>query len=186
MKVYNLTEIKTIEISPDSIIFTKKTRKWCLLPYPNHPRGCPNYNKNPLCPPFAEFLEEKVKKFNYFYLIYAVFNFREYTRKMMKRHPTWTERQARNLLYWQNSIKKMIRDHLKRILHENSNLEFYLLGCGSGFNDKSFKQEKIYSMEAAGINVFSVLKNNDISFEIKPKNRVILTTLLCTYNPLIL
>jgi hypothetical protein len=27
--------------------------KLCRLPYPNHPKGCPNYGKRALCPPKA-------------------------------------------------------------------------------------------------------------------------------------
>ncbi len=35
-------------------------------------------------------------------------------------------------------------------------------------------------MEAMGVNVFSNLKLNKISFELRPKNRIILCSLICS------
>jgi len=184
MNIHNLVKIKIIKIKRETIVFTKKTRGWCLLPYPNHPKGCPNYNNNPLCPPKANYMSEKIGKYKFYYLIYANFNFRKYREQMTLNHPTWSDRQIGCVLYWQNSVKKRIKDFLKKIYIKNSLTNLYLFGCGSGFNDDFFKQEKILSMEAAGINVFSTLKNNDIEFEAKPKNKILLVTLLCSVNPL--
>lgn len=44
------------------------------------------------------------------------------------------------------------------------------MGCGSGFGVKKIAQyqKTIYSMEAVGISVFNTLKNNNITYEIKP------------------
>ncbi len=41
-------------------------------------------------------------------------------------------------------------------------------------------QEKMYSMEAVGINVIKTLINDNIDFELKPKNKVVLVCLLFT------
>jgi hypothetical protein len=32
------------EIDPQEIEFNPKTQDWCRLPYPKHPKGCPNYD----------------------------------------------------------------------------------------------------------------------------------------------
>ena len=40
-------------------------------------------------------------------------------------------------------------------------------------------------MEAVGINVFKTLKNAGIDYELKPKNKVLLTTLLCSQDVLL-
>ena len=184
MKIENLVNVKLKKIPENTIIFTRKTQKWCILPYPNHPNGCPNHNKNPLCPPTAEFLEETVRRYKHFYLIYAKFNLQEYKKSMLESHPNWSDKQATCLLYWQNSVKRILRDYIMKTFLSHPTFDFFLLGCGSGFNRGFFKMQKIYSMEAVGVNVFQTLRNNNIAFEIKPKRIVILTTLLCSNTSL--
>ena len=66
--------INSKKIEKESIVFTEKTKLWCQLPYPNHPTGCPNYNKNPLCPPNSDYKKSILKDYNHFYLFYAIFN----------------------------------------------------------------------------------------------------------------
>ena len=58
MEIKKLIQIRKIKIDSKSIKFTKRTRLWCQLPYPNHPKGCPNYSKNPNCPPLAKFMKK--------------------------------------------------------------------------------------------------------------------------------
>lgn len=99
---------------------------------------------------------------------------------MKEIHYEWTERQLGNLLYWQKSVQKSLVDYIiKKFYHDNN--EIYLLFCGSGLKNKliSIFQDNIYSMESAGIDVFNTLRNNNIDFELKPKNIVILTNLIC-------
>ena len=109
MKINDLLEIKIIQIKRNSIIFTTKTHIWCKLPYPNHPIGCPNYNKNSLCPPNVQIMEKMLKEYNFFYLIYVNFNLLEYKNHMLEKHPDWSERKASCLLYWHGSVKKYLK-----------------------------------------------------------------------------
>lgn len=98
----NIVEVKELRIN-------YKAREWCKLPYPNHPRGCPNYGKHKECPPQAPKLflaEVKEKKL---FLIYEMFNMAEHEQTMLSRHPWWTTRQARNLLYWQGKVRKRLK-----------------------------------------------------------------------------
>ena len=186
-KIKNLIdiEIKLKEIDRSSIYFTPKTQKWCILPYYGHKKGCPNYNKNPLCPPNAPFLEKLIEIYNHFYLIYARFSLLKYKKIMLNKHPNWSERQATCILYWQNSVKKYLKEYIKQIYKNNHKNSFYLFSSGSGYKTKEFTQEKIYSMEAIGINVFKTLNESKIDFEIKPKNYVLLVNLLCSKNKII-
>ena len=179
MERKNFVKINYLKINKESIKFSKKTRIWCRLPYPNHPKGCPNFNKNPLCPPKAEYLENIINNYNFFYLVYASFDLRRHRNRMLLLHPKWSDRQANCLLYWQGSVKKSLKEYIKKIFLKNKEKKIYIFASGSGFKDKFFKQSKIYSMEAAGIDVFNILKNNHIDFELKPKNRILLVTLLC-------
>ncbi len=186
MEIKKLIQIHQKKIDSESIKFTKKTRLWCQLPYLNHPKGCPNYNKNPLCPPKAKFMKNILIRYNHFYLIYAEFNLEIQRERMLLIHPNWSERQAACLLYWQNSVKKVLRMYIKEIYDENKNFKIFLLSCGSGFDSHYFNQGEIYSMEAVGIDVYKTLRNNNIDFEIKPKNKVILITLLCSNDEILL
>ena len=54
MKIQDITKIKIVKINRNSIEFTEKTHIWCTLLYPGHKNGCPNFNRNHLCPPNVE------------------------------------------------------------------------------------------------------------------------------------
>jgi predicted metal-binding protein len=186
MSISNQIKIFTREIQKVSILFTQKTRIWCQLPYPNHPKGCPNFNKNPLCPPNMNFMKDILQKYHYFYIVYAKFDLKSQRKRMLERHPNWSKKQAECLLYWQNSVKKELKEKLERILLKNNEKEIFLLSCGSGFKLKRYKSNFIPSMEAAGINVYNILENNNIEFELKPVKKVILVNLLCSKEKLLL
>ncbi|KKK73060.1 hypothetical protein LCGC14_2897610, partial [marine sediment metagenome] len=99
MKIQEITSINVLRVDRGSIKFTDKTHKWCTLPYPNHKKGCPNFNKNPLCPPNAKIMENILEYYRFFYLILAYFDIFKYTTQMMHKHPNWSERKARCVLY---------------------------------------------------------------------------------------
>lgn len=170
MKINNLVKIYHTEINPETIIFNEKIREFCKRAYPKHKNGCPNYNKNPLCPPQAPYRKDILKKHSNFILVWANFDFKSYKEKMKENHQTWSEKQITCVLYWQGSLKKIIKDYIVKNLQYNE-----LFGCGSGFLDSQ-------SMESAGINVFSTLKLNKIDYEIKPVDKIVLVALLCLNN----
>lgn len=51
-----LVKLSKQRIDHDDLFFAPKplnvplNSSWCLMSYPNHPRGCPNWGKNDLCP----------------------------------------------------------------------------------------------------------------------------------------
>lgn len=150
-------------------MFSEKTRKWCQLPYPDHPQGCPNYGKKALCPPVAPYMKERLKRYSFFELNWVEFDWQGYKQWRKSQHPEWTERQASCCLYFQGSLKSML---LKQIEKKRG---VFVLGCGSGFAGTQ-------SMESAGIYVFQTLWNNGIEIEVKPKTKIILVCLCCA-NP---
>lgn len=180
MKIQGITSINMIRVNRNSIKFTHKTHTWCTLPYPGHKKGCPNFNKNPLCPPNTKIMENILENYNFFYLILANFDIFKYSNYLIDKHPEWSERKARCLLYWQKSVKKLIRAYISNILSKNPNNQFYLFSSGAGENIPILDQDEIYSMEAAGIDVIHSLINNNIEIEIKPKKKVKLVNLLCS------
>ena len=87
------------------VVLDDEMRNLCTKPYHNHPRGCPNYGKRPVCPPIAMTFEQ-VYQPGPIYLIWTTFNFGDHCAKMRAKHPSWTEPQVRCCLYWQGTARK--------------------------------------------------------------------------------
>ena len=81
---------------------------WCKLPYPNHPKGCPNY---PVCPnKYPDF--KALSGFKWF-AVMIEFDLRRYAEMAKEKHPLWTTRQCRNLLYWQGKVRSALRKKIR-------------------------------------------------------------------------
>lgn len=184
-----LTKLNSKTIQKSSIVFSEECHRgdWCLRPYDRHPKGCPNYNKE-LCPPHSPYFKKEVDNYKHFYLVYIIFDFKEYKNLRREKHKEWSERQLGNRRHWQNSVKKLLKEEVLRIYGLNrQNIRKYLLSCGSGFNNNSFKkhQDKVYSMEAVGINVLSTLGLNKIKYKRNPEDFINLVCLLCSNERII-
>lgn len=159
------------KIKPETVIFDKNVRDWCKIPYAGHPNGCPNYGKKSTCPPKSKYMEKIKSKYKFFYLIYVTFDFKNYKeyRKDNFGDKEPTERQEKCLIYWQNSTNKALRDFVRPMLRSDR----LLLSCGSGlFNSQS--------MESAGIFVFRTFQLNNIYYEKRPNDTVVISVLLCS------
>lgn len=149
--------------------------RWCQIPYADHPHGCANYNNKPECPPKTPFFKDFCFMYSEFMLVWIEFDFQEYRHQMQVLHPQWTDRQLRNVLYWQGQVKKYLRTELQKLrTWQNFQPPIFLfkgwLGCGH-YNE-------VCAMEATGINVFTTLKKNGIPYEIQPNKMVTLVCLL--------
>jgi predicted metal-binding protein len=184
MKIFINLHVK--EIKKNTIHFTEKTRMWCSLPYTTHRHGCPNFNKVEECPNKFPYIENFIKTFNKFILVYVVFEFKEYKKMMKLIHPDWSERQLGNSLWWQGHVKKIIRMRIEEIYKKNDPKKMYLLHVGSGLKKKNSiitkHQKLVPSMEGAGVHVFKTLKNNNIYHEIKPITVATEVALICIRN----
>jgi len=96
------------------ILFKNAGRRFCLLPYPNHPKGCPNYYKKKACPPLAPLASTYFDIFKPLYFIHSEFNLDAHIERMRQKHPQWTGRQCRNVLYWQGTSRKQTRERVKK------------------------------------------------------------------------
>lgn len=183
MDFEGLSTIEHKKIDLYTIIFYPEVYELlCYYPYPDHPNGCPNIGKcrNDDTPYFGSLLFDG---YMHYYLLYLIFGFKQYKKLRKIENPAFfnTEKRVNCLLYYQNSLKKIIKDYIEDLYNQNK--DFYVLGCGSGF--KLSFQERVDSMEAVGINVFSTMKMNKISFEIKPVNRVVFCNLLLSNNKIV-
>jgi hypothetical protein len=103
---YKEINLKNIHWKPESVIL-----KWCGLPYRNHPKGCPNTGT---CNYYIQGLKRKLAKHSRLFLAWIEFDIDQHERLMRERHPKWSRLQLRNLLYWQSSMKKLLRDNIRK------------------------------------------------------------------------
>ncbi len=148
--------MKIISILPvkDKLYFTNKINQWCKLPYPRHPKGCPNYDKNDRCPPRAKPLDKIFDlKMDHYFIIYK-YNLKEHMENMKKNNPKLTHNQQKCVLYWQGKVRKEMKLVFKLLLQSDSKLIY---------NDIP---------EAHGVNVIKTLRKLNIPIEIKPENYI--------------
>lgn len=95
-------------------IIDESVRSLCTRPYPNHPKGCPNYGKKAGCPPSILLLDKIFALNEPVFAIYNIFDFGGHVQKMGERHPGWTQRQCECCLYWQGTARKQLRQEIQR------------------------------------------------------------------------
>jgi len=67
------------------------------------------YGKRLECPPHAPLFEDYFDMSKDFTAVVCAFNLGEHARKMLAKHPHWTDRQCRNPLYWQGTVRKKLK-----------------------------------------------------------------------------
>jgi hypothetical protein len=89
----------------------------CAKPYPGRPRGCPNLNKKPGCPPISTPLQRVIDiEHGDTLIVFNVFNLRLWRKRMHRMHPEWTERQCLNPYYWQAHARKQLRHYIAHVV----------------------------------------------------------------------
>lgn len=130
---------------------------WCRLPYPNHPLGCPNFNKREGCPPkteyFLDVFEPEVK------IAYLNFNFEEYLNWRRGTHPDWTDRALRNPRHFQRHLDAVLRKNIKSLKMSETLIP-------------------VYDSEAMGVNIHKTCSTAGIDLQWPPKDRMYRIALL--------
>uniref|UniRef100_A0A6M3JQ61 Uncharacterized protein n=1 Tax=viral metagenome TaxID=1070528 RepID=A0A6M3JQ61_9ZZZZ len=115
------------------IVPLKTANRWCALPYNNHPKGCPN----PRCK-FAtskKYLANEFFDFNTpMFIVWSSFNLERHALQMKKKHPNWTNRQCRNLLYWQKTVDNNVFKIIRKVIEEHKLKGYRMVGEGFGIN----------------------------------------------------
>ena len=93
-------------------VLQNSVRNLCCKPYPNHPKGCPNFNKRDICPPTAPFLDQYFDLDKKVLAVVIHFNLGQHVAKMKDRHPNWSQRQLECCLYWQGTARKKLRQEI--------------------------------------------------------------------------
>lgn len=137
------------------LVIDMRAREWCKLPYPRHPKGCPNYGQRKTCPPQAPLITEWADLSKPIYFAVIEFNLAEHMAKMRQKHPLWSEAQLRCCLYWQGKVNKLLRE--------------YAL---------SFGGKCTMCPEAMGVNVIESAKRAGLPIRIKPQGKIYKIALL--------
>lgn len=117
---------------------------WCTLPYPNHKRGCPNFPK--CIDDYPDWLS--IVSGYHWIAVLERFDLKEQERRMLRKHPRWSTRQARCVLYWQNGVRKRLRESCREIMEDGDIL--------------------IEIPEACGVNVFATLAKAGVHLKANP------------------
>lgn len=104
------------------IVLEPKARIWCLLPYPNHSKGCPNFGKRKTCPPQALLFQDVFDMSKPMWMVMVEYDLQTHVEVMKERHPKWTERQLFNCLWWQPMVNKFLRDSTEKLLQKGDGL----------------------------------------------------------------
>ena len=142
-----------VEVKKKDLVFDIRSNNgyWCTLPYPNHKKGCPNYGKKDGCPPLTNNFLEIIQ--DPYFLVIQEFDILTHSRKMKEKHPKWTERQCRNLLYWQKGVNKKLKNKTYE-LAKNMGDDYIVLEIP----------------EANGVDVFNTCLNVGINLEMYPQS----------------
>ena len=138
----------------DRLIINYNARTWCKLPYPNHPKGCPNYGKNKTCPPKIGKINKLFDLSKQHWFVIAEFDLKFQAKRMKEKHPDWTERQCVCCLYWQGGVRKRLHTESK---------EFCFSKIGTVYN---------MCPEAMGIDVIKTMQQFKIPIQRNPKNMI--------------
>lgn len=151
-------------ISPEELVIDYSVRDLCKTPYPNHPKGCPNYGKRDTCPPKMKKIEDLFDISDGIWLVWVEFDFASHVNRMAQLHPNWSQRQKECCLYWQGGVNKKLREESKRILQEVSKKYTPV-----------YKQPRLkisYCPEAMGINVTATMKNIQFDMDTWPPKQI--------------
>lgn len=130
-------------------------RGLCIKEYPEHKKGCPNYNHKKGCPPQAGYFDKMYDLSKPVYAIINIFDFKSHVAKMKRLHPDRSKRKLECCLYWQPKARKELLVGIKKFLKENQNY-------------KIFKIETC--PEALGVNITETLSNAGFELEWPPVN----------------
>jgi len=138
-----------VEVEP---VVDISVRSLCCRAYPLHSKGCPNIGKKKDCPPFAPLVTDVLDFNKSIYAIYNIFNYKSHVEKMREKHPKWSDRQVKCVLYWQPKARKQLKEKIKYFSEYFP--EYYI----------------VKNPEAQGVNLTKTMKNIGIELEWPPEN----------------
>jgi len=131
------------------LVISERVGDWCRLPYDGHRKGCPNYDDpgHIDCPPRAPAVGEFFDLSAPLFLVHSQFNLANHILIMEQKHPEWSLKQCKCVLYWQKTSRKQLKERMLRAC--------YLLNTHA------------YSIipEAMGVNVYATARLSGLKLE---------------------
>ena len=144
-------------IKLNKVIYNIKARgEWCRLPYPGHKEGCPNTDKCIERRQDFHIIELQTQNKIDWYAVLEKFSLKKHAEKMKTKHPDWTEKQCRNLLYWQGGVRKRLIKKTFDFANKDTNTVIIL-----------------DIPEASGVDVFKTMELHGIKLQRKKPSRII-------------
>lgn len=172
-----------LEIKLGDISFDPGVQTYCV----NSNFKCPSYGHSWACPPEAPYLEEKVSRYQKFFLVYVKFNLSKYIEEVKTKHPKRSEKVIRNAFFMKTLLRDELEQEIINFIEENQTsckkrLILWDGFCRVCYNEKDkgctydsgdpcrYPDKKRYSMEAVGIDVTRTVLNLKIDIEWPPNN----------------
>lgn len=146
----------TIEFNTAKVIpaMDASMRSLCVKPYPNHPKGCPNYGYRLTCPPTVQLFTEVIDQHYPIWAMWATFGLGAHVERLRIKHPNWTYRQLSCCLYWQGTVRKFLRKEIA--------VKFPSTEADPGL-------KVVTCPEAMGVNVTATMETIGVTLEWPPK-----------------
>lgn len=141
-------------------VIDPSVRGLCKRAYPNHPQGCPNFDKKEGCPPSAPIINKTLDLKKTVWAVWNIFPFGEHIKKMKDKHPQWSQRQLECCLYWQGTARKQLRTIIKEHLREE-------------WKDQPDTHLVVACPEAQGVNLTETMKQTGLILEWPPVTRAV-------------
>lgn len=135
------------------VVLDLRMRGMCRLPYPLHPKGCPNFDHKDGCPPNAVLFSNRFDLQQPVFAIINEFDLGAHVERMRTDHPGYSMRQLECCLYWQNTARKQLREQVNLFLLEHCDFGFMADNCP----------------EAGGVNVTETLRRVGVELEWPPR-----------------
>jgi len=146
-------EVRIVDTT-GKVVIDERSRKWCTLPYPDHPKGCPNYGKKDVCPPMAPLVSDFIDLSKTHWLAVYRFDIALHEERMQERKAR-SRRQARNPLYWQGWVRARLRDACDGFCRREAETLVYTL-----------------IPEAMGVNVFRTVIPLGLKIKTRPEKYI--------------
>lgn len=130
------------------LIWKPAVRTWCAFTYPDHPQGCPNYRPGKCDPDRELWINDLLMVQKPMWLVYSEFNLEAHAQRMKEEHSDWTERQCRNLLYWQPTSKRQMRQRTELFISVTPGADY-----------------PVYLPEYYGVNVYATAALSGLELE---------------------
>lgn len=148
----------------EKLFFIDNPGELCRLPYSNHPKGCPMFGTRPECPPAAPRIENKYDLSKPCFFIIQPFAIMYHKAKMKQLHKNWTDRQCVNPLYWQNTVRKELKNQVEAFMFQTYGIDLW--------SENGIRAGYELIPEAMGLNVFETALYHGIQIERNPQGLI--------------